>query len=261
MKRLLTVAACLSCLFMSSSFGGLVHYYTLDGHALDVIDGWNGTANNTSASANRFGNVGKAMYFNGSNAYVHMPDFRSLLNFDKDWSLNAWARASTGVQSGAIFGGGDGGSGAKQFFFSPISNRATSSADSAADWHIVDWDRYHHDPLGDGAWHMYTLTWDNAGAYTFYVDGVLFEQDTVGSLTDFYPDTYLPVLGAGNSGFLGSITGHFAGDLDDFQIYDHTLSPDEIGNIVNPVPVPSSLLLGFIGLSVTRWRLRRGGKC
>jgi thiol-disulfide isomerase/thioredoxin len=218
-------------ILVSATHADLIHHYTLDGHSNDVLGEQNGTMRNTVPTTDRHGTDSGALHFNGTDAYVDMPSFDSVLNYDKDWSLNVWANTTRGAREGMLFGGADGGSRTKQFSFSPISNRVTNHADMGADYHIVDGNRYHNKPNGDGAWHMYTLTWDNAGVFSFFIDGILFGTDTTGAQAVFYPDSWLPVLGANREGFNRTIRSHFNGALDDFRIYNHTLSQKEITNL------------------------------
>jgi hypothetical protein len=110
--------------------------------------------------------------------------------------------------------------------------------------------------IGDGQWHMYTITYDGTFDYVqMYIDG-----NPVGSGTVFLEDAALSVH-VGNPSLWNS---NFRGALDEFTIWDAVLSPAQIANLmaynVAIVPEPSAILLavlGLLGLGVGGPRRRR----
>src|SRR5450755_2833851 len=58
---------------------GLVGYWPFDGNANDVSgNGNNGIVTNAVLTSDRFGNANRAYYFNGSNAYIRVPNAPNL---------------------------------------------------------------------------------------------------------------------------------------------------------------------------------------
>jgi hypothetical protein len=101
MKKLFVVFLVLS----HSSFAqtdlqkGLKAWYPFNGNANDASGNNNNPVfNNASLTTNRFGEPNSAYHFNGTNAYIQIPNSGSL-NFSKQITLSLWVRP-TGFYSG-----------------------------------------------------------------------------------------------------------------------------------------------------------------
>ena len=69
---------------------GLVAWYPFNGNANDSSgNGNNGTVSGATLTTDRFGNPGKAYSFNGTNAYISVPNSSSL-SIVGDITISAW---------------------------------------------------------------------------------------------------------------------------------------------------------------------------
>ncbi|HKJ94914.1 MAG TPA: LamG domain-containing protein [Gammaproteobacteria bacterium] len=82
--------------------------------------------------------------------------------------------------------------------------------------------------LNDGNPHFYAVTWDGAATYpALYIDGKDDTGATSGSgWTGFANYDYPLTIGAYNN--RGSVQDHFAGQLDEFTLFDRELTADEV---------------------------------
>ena len=118
-----------------------------------------------------------------------------------------------------MFAGADGDAGAKQFTISSHFVKLSHAADTSADWRVS-----FKEPSHD-SWHMYSVVWKSTGRLEVYLDGVLQGVDLEGDLDDFCPKN-APALGVVN---FPRKSQFFKGKLDDFRVFDRTLSASEIG--------------------------------
>jgi len=81
---------------------GLVAYYPLDGNAYDASgNGYHGTVNGASPTADRFGIAARAYAFDGSNDYVALPGTENLNFKPGNFTLCAWV-ALTGYNADQV---------------------------------------------------------------------------------------------------------------------------------------------------------------
>jgi len=110
--------------------------------------------------------------------------------------------------------------------------------------------------LADNAWHHFVVSYDSgASSLTVYVDGDNANKDTAALGFNFA--TTADIVGIGgevNEGTPDTLDRNFTGSIDDFQIYDHTLSGFEAQWLYdNPgyaIPVPGVLSMSLIGLGI-----------
>lgn len=111
--------------------------------------------------------------------------------------------------------------------------------------------------ITDDTWHMYTtvLDFDGLGnvTYSAYIDGdgTFYPPATVVRNLAATANTD---VGIGGTSLWGST---WAGQIDDFMIFDHALNPTEVANLA-AIPEPSAAaLLGLGGLALILRRHRR----
>lgn len=76
---------------LADSVPGLVAYYPLNGDGVDASgNGHNGTVESATPTANRFGQDGKALLFDGTNSFISVPDSRDLRLSTGDFTISAW---------------------------------------------------------------------------------------------------------------------------------------------------------------------------
>jgi hypothetical protein len=109
--------------------------------------------------------------------------------------------------------------------------------------------------IASGEWHHYVFSFDRTAAdpnakRTIYIDGQLAAAD--GSNNGYDPGGFLQMGGA-----LGYTTSNLVGSIDEFAVWNRTLSASEIQATYNPVPEPISLaVLGIGVMAVIRRRKR-----
>ena len=75
---------------------GLVGEWLFNGNAADTSgQGNNGQVNGAVLATDRFGNPNSAYSFNGSNAYIQLPNSNSLQIGLKDYTIAAWIKTDT----------------------------------------------------------------------------------------------------------------------------------------------------------------------
>lgn len=96
MKKQFTTFVLFAIIGLSSAFAqihldsGLVGYWPFNGNANDLsANGNNGTVSGATLTTDRFGNANSAYYFNGTSAYITVPNSTSL-NPQNAISLCAW---------------------------------------------------------------------------------------------------------------------------------------------------------------------------
>lgn len=197
---------------------GLVLYYSFDGNARDALGKRSGIVHGACLVEDRHGEQSGAYLFDGKDDWIELGEGECLFPFDRDWSVNFWANRDKTGKYKVFFGGADGGIRTKQIVMGAHYVKLTSRADTEADWRI------NFTELPEDTWHMYTVTWSKEGELISYVDGLLYGMDTVGALQDFCPQ-YAPIIGGVN--FVRR-TQYFKGMIDDFRVYDRTLSAADI---------------------------------
>ena len=198
-------------------FGGNgVALYQLNGNANDVSGNYNGTASNVTYGTGVFGQAG---FFNGSSSYIS--GLPTLTNISASYSISVWAKfTSTPSSSAYVFGGikEQGASDSLIGVFVNTSNNIvfrTRGSNAGTIHDIIASSNY------SGQWHNIVVTQDSLKMELF-IDGA-----SIGTLS-VSPTITLDncVIGASNG--RGTIEDYFAGDIDQFRIFNTALTPLEI---------------------------------
>jgi hypothetical protein len=212
---------------------GLTGYWSFNGaDVTDKVYDRAGTNNGyfynaATSSAKVQGKLGQGLRFNGSNAYVRVPDAAAIDN--NAFTISAWvkytssqlggimSKASGGTEMLLLVGGGTCGSASAsgKIRFDVSISSSISCADSAASYN-------------DGKWHLVTATRDGSGTgnMVLYVDGVSVATATrAGDMTTSQP------LAIGQH--IPASTWYFNGSMDEVRMYNRALSAAEVSQLYN----------------------------
>lgn len=225
--------------FPASPLVGLIAYWPLDGSGADLSgNGNNGTLNNITPVADRFGNAGGACHFNGSSSYISVPDNAALRLSGTDFTLNAWVKIDSYNSS----------------YGSIILSKRTSGINNGYNWSIAgslaSTPRVVTYGPGGGstnaigvhqvdttAWHMITSVYNSSTQeLTTYIDGTL--DHTSPSIAD--PNG--AITAALDIGYdLSTGLYYFNGAMDDIRIYGQMLNSSAIQGLYDE-PNPAKLI-------------------
>jgi hypothetical protein len=213
-------AAILTSVPTASADPNLVSHWKFDegsgSTAYDSAGDNDGTVNGATWTT---GQIGSALHFDGSSAYVSVPDGDNSLDMDNEMTIMAWVKpndnddtyciASKGM---SIFGVNyvfDISSGLLQLFCNNLLGMPYSSASSVT----------------AGVWQHVAVTLREGDSVKFYINGApagtLSQTEAFGSVNND------PLL----IGKCLSQSGLFYGDIDDVRIYNKALSAKEISLI------------------------------
>ena len=231
---------------------GLKVYWPFDGNGNDKSgNGKNLSGNSVSYVADRFGELGKSVYFDGSVSLT----MNNAIGVSKTMTFSFWAKPQKSdyydddIRSGYGFGYGSFGYAFDDFpmIIMPSYNKTRGEIGIALGmgrlelFQVSGSSGYlccyytRRGVYGDG-WHHYAITISNSGTPVVYIDGV----KVTGTATSFY-DSSLYIATALNFGgratnsyYNYSSPGNqaYKGYIDDFMIYDRVLSEMEIKNLV-----------------------------
>lgn len=208
---------------------GLVAYFPFDGNANDVSGyGNNGTISNATLTVDRFGTADKAMFFNGTTAYIKVNDSQSIRP-ENAVSVAAWVRidavsanytriVTKGKNLGAAYSNWQLTTGTKPDL-DDLSNKPLFTL-----WPSTRYDYpYPTHTLGLGVWHHVCGTWDGTTAKLYY-DGTMEAQIAIGG-SMVYDSSPLMI---GKDNFYNN---YFNGAIDEVRIYNRALSPEEVSRL------------------------------
>ena len=211
--------------------GGLIHWWSGDGNADDIVGGNNGTLQNGASFA--AGMVGQAFSFDGLDDFVSIPS--PVSPSSTSLTIEAWVKPAgfAGVNSLPVLAADNG---APVFLFgiytdfNPVNARRVVFQDRDNQGNeilVVGTSR-----LSPGEWYHIALVWDRtARSASVYVNGA---QEATASNVSQDPST-LPFLQA-----IGAVTRNgapltptFNGLIDELEVYNRVLTSQEIAAIFN----------------------------
>jgi RHS repeat-associated protein len=208
---------------------GLIAHYPLDGNAQDVVGGFHGTMYSTASTSDRNSNSGKALYFNGANSWVTLPNPEQILGPNpSEYTVTGWFRTSS-AHTGIII--------------TQYNDWVTDHEETfALHLNVVDETMNTYlrqqkdmgfvvpsvDVVNVGAWHHFAITFSKVtGQIQLYVNGNFQGLETGFSPSVDYFDT--EPLYLGKSIWKDANSSLFHGSLDDIKIYNRVLTDIEIG--------------------------------
>lgn len=207
---------------------GLLSCYSFSGNAQDEISSNNGTPQNVSLTADRFGYPSSSYQFSGStSSYVSIANPNSFTT--NNYTYSGWIKA-TSLPSGTawIFGIGQSGVGDQSLYLSYYNGAVSFVAHAYAN------PTYCLTALISGnngvtvtqnQWYHITITMGPT-AYKMYVNGRLVATS---------PSSCVSMIYGTPSAHIGSRLGYlspFTGVIDDFRIYNRELSAEEVNNVM-----------------------------
>lgn len=214
----------------STLLTNLYAVYKAENNANDSLGAYNGTAQGGLTYST--GKSGDAFTFNGTNAYVSLPD--NSFNFTGDFSVSGWINQSTTPSYHMIMG----------------NQNSTGGASGYSGWLVWVWnnkltfDIYDNTTgAGSGRWQttstLATNTWIHFAvtkkpnqAAKIYLNGTINGQLIYGSDTanvSYLPTTY-SVIGANK---YSSLDGYFNGLIDELSVFNKELTSTEITELYN----------------------------
>ena len=202
---------------------GIVSWWRGEGNAVDSIGVNNGTL--TGGATTSIGYVSSALTFNGTSAYVTVPDLATL--HLPSLSVEGWVKFSTvggpAIVASKPVGGGTANS--FQIYYdgsghlgAAIGDGAGANANVQGTWTPTT-----------GVWQHVAMTFDGPSQLlTIYLDGAPAGSGTTGK-TPVYDSSAL-LIGAESD---PALTSFFAGSIDELTLYNRALTPTEVANIFN----------------------------
>ncbi|MCX6270151.1 MAG: choice-of-anchor D domain-containing protein [Bacteroidetes bacterium] len=205
--------------FTSLNSEGLILYYKMDGNATDFSQyGRHGTIYGAVPTADKQGTEGKALWFDGSNDYVDVPDG---VYFTGDFTVSGWIKEPSYRNWSRLF---DFGNGSSSDNVLGIISRGTSGQYAAEVYNISTsgGQIYNTNPLPLNEWVLMTQVLQGS-TMKVYKNGVLWKTATTSQL----PRNLLRTnnyIARSNWPY----DEYFQGALDDFRIYNRALSDQEV---------------------------------
>lgn len=199
---------------------GLVAWYPLDGNANDASNNQNnGTAYNLLNGPNPAGQSNSAMYFNGSNAWIEVPNSPSLMSPTYELTLTAWIKSEINTA----------------YFLCKVNGQSLNSYQYRTGINInndtyylgfngQDYNSGSNVPIPLNEWFHYAVTYDG-DSIRFYINGVL--SSKVKQPGTIIPNEERLEIGRDAYGQIEWLKGW----LDEVRIYNRALSAAEIQNL------------------------------
>ena len=213
---------------------GLVAYYPLNGNVNDSTgNGNNGSvAGDITGSADRYGFLNAAAYFDGSTASVEVP--RSI---EDDFTVSFWFRTTQFGRNGSQWYNGQGLIDAEMcgetndWGISLINGGKVCVGIGNPDVTLISDNDYN-----DGAWHHVAVRRSKTTSLVeLFVDNALAASGNTGNTESLDAP---PGLRFGND-YCDPGSSLFNGDLDDVKFYNRVLSDEEVGLLASTLPVVS----------------------
>jgi hypothetical protein len=220
---------------------GLVARYDLNGDANDSIGGRHGSIQGATPTSNRFTNGSSAYSFNGTNAYIEIPDADvfSIATTGR-FSLSVWMRPGTLTfpvteGTGYVHWMGKGGSGQQEWTCRMYSSDNTEGRENRTSFYVFNLSgglgagSYVQEPVTVLAWLHFVATVDvAANTIKWYKNGSLRDTDTLSGFS-ITPENGTAPIRLGTRDF----ASYFRGAIDNLLIYDRVLSAFEVNQLYN----------------------------
>ena len=216
------------------SGASLGHYWGLAGTGTDAVGSADGSVTGAVATAGAFG---QGLSFDEFDDRVTIPDF----SYGSEWSLSFWFRVgdNSGTSYQYMYSHGDPdwydsvnvllaeiGSAYPNMLRTSVRDSNDLANELALDVNVGAL-------VGDGLWHVYTVTADSSSGVSVYIDGVLEAND---------PTHGTGAINPSGSAFLGTrqnldFSRFYGGRLDTVQVYGRALESTEVADLAAEINV------------------------
>lgn len=205
----------------------LLAYYPFTSSLQNAVNGVAAIAVNATPTTNRSNYANSAYYFNGTDAYIKLPDglFKST---GSSATVSLWFQAEDPVPSGVIFGYQAMEMGSTPSYFVPSIYISSTKQLYGKFWFGTSPMRAADNV--NAAWHHLVVTGDGGGQQ-LYLDGVLQASSADGvdnSLSMVFNQLGGGYYGGGWPGIPGDQWAYFKGKIDDVRVYNRKLSASEV---------------------------------
>ena len=175
-----------------------------------------GTVSGAVLTSDRHGNVNSAYEFDGESDYISFGD-STYFKFDSTFSISIWAMP-TGTSDGILFNK----EGEYEMAKRTNSNINWAVANTNPGWVWVDV----QDSLKMNEWTHVVFTYDLGTAKTYFNGTLIHTHNGTGPVGDKHNESNSLRIGGRELG-----SQFFQGKLDDFQLFDKTLSATEVAQL------------------------------
>jgi hypothetical protein len=223
---------------------GLVARYTFNGDAKDSSGrGHHGVLHNVTSTSNRFRNGSSAWSFNGTNAYIEVPDHDDFsVTTTRQLSISVWMRPGT-TKFPSVEGTryvhwlGKGAAGQREWACRMYSSDNTEDRGNRSSFYLFNPSggegagSYAEDKVTVGTWYHHVAVVDTrTDRIKWYKNGVLRDQDPFkDSMYHIMPQNGASPVRIGTRDF----ASYFKGAIDNLYIYNRALSPAEVVQLYN----------------------------
>ncbi|MEI6556638.1 MAG: LamG-like jellyroll fold domain-containing protein [Paludibacter sp.] len=195
---------------------GLVAYYPFNGNANDASGyGNNGTVYGTTLTTDRFGNVNRAYYFDGSTNYIDVPNSSSL-NFTNQFTISSWIKTNFSSDWQRIVDKGQQAT-SNGYVLDMIGNSVRLNANYQYTTNAT---------ICNNTWKHIVSVYNN-GVVQIYIDGIL-NSTITSTATSLVACTNNLKIGKANGNLV-----YFHGNIDDIRIYNRALNQNEVTALYN----------------------------
>jgi hypothetical protein len=226
---------------------GLVASYLFNGNAHDAVGRHHGTLHNVTMTSNRFGRGSSAYSFNGTDAYIEIPDHNAFsLPTTGQLSISVWMRPGTlnfpnDEGTGYVHWLGKGVAKQHEWTFRMYSADNTEGRQNRTSFYLFNLagdkgtGSYVQKPVTAGTWSHYVAVADmRTDTITWYKNGQQRDQDCFRSLNTPCKDVSVQDPVEPQSGTAPVRVGtrdfasFFKGAIDNLHIYNRILSAAEV---------------------------------
>jgi hypothetical protein len=215
----------------------LIAHYPFDGNANDKSDFLHhGSIVEATVVSDRFGNPEGALYFDGSNDHVIVPDINHLdIEEGMAFSVSLWLKhdgSNRGEYFLSKYNGSPGSTGAYAF--------GTGTYGDAYSWFYCvgqgGIENRGSIDLNTSSWHHFVAVYNPGEAVTLYIDGQLDISNPIvlNGSTNNSLDLH---IGCG-----ANKAQYYQGSLDDIRMYNKALTLEEINGLFNEVPTETRII-------------------
>lgn len=226
----------LMLMMLNDSFGqNPIAYYPFNNNTIDLSGNHNDgvISGGVTATTDRFGNPCGALYFNGTDGYIEVPNSSSLQSIDKVFSVAVWFKIHyvPGVNNfrwlTIICKGGTLKESPEnpQYRFQTFQSNNQSTISINTDFTEFDKDFKSH-ILEYDQWNFYVMVYDGKAVHCYLNNSKIWSFPYKKSLHENHDPLHI------GKDIPGSIE-HYTGSMDDLSIYDVALSEQKIAELYN----------------------------